>query len=37
MSSQLVLTIIGAINVLMGIAIYAGAETIVTGVHLVTI
>ena len=31
MSPQLVLTIIGAINVLMGIAIYAGAESIVTG------
>ena len=31
MSPQLVLTIIGAINILMGIAIYAGAESIVTG------
>ena len=31
MSPQLVLTIIGAINVLMGIAIYAGAESIVIG------
>jgi len=37
MSPQLVLTIIGAINILMGIAIYAGAESIVTGEHLVTI
>ena len=31
MSPQLVLTIIGAINVLMGIAIYVGAEDIVSG------
>ena len=31
MSPQLVLTIIGAINVLMGIAIYVGAEGIVSG------
>tara|TARA_S200000501_G_scaffold131893_1_gene124681 strand:- start:961 stop:1347 length:387 start_codon:yes stop_codon:yes gene_type:complete len=31
MSPQLVLTIIGAVNVLMGIAIYVGAESIVTG------
>ena len=31
MSPQLVLTIIGAVNVLMGIAIYIGAESIVTG------
>ena len=31
MSPQLVLTVIGAINILMGIAIYIGAENIVTG------
>jgi hypothetical protein len=31
MSPQLVLTVIGAINVLMGIAIYVGAESIVSG------
>ena len=31
MSPQLVLTVIGAINVLMGVAIYVGAENIVTG------
>ena len=31
MSPQLVLTIIGAVNVLMGVAIYVGAESIVTG------
>ena len=31
MSPQLVLTAIGAINVLMGIAIYVGAEGIVSG------
>ena len=31
MSPQLVLTVIGAINVLMGIAIYVGAEVIVSG------
>ena len=31
MSTQLVLTIIGGINILMGIAIYAGAESIVSG------
>ena len=31
MSPQLVLTVIGAINVLMGIAIYVGAEGIVSG------
>ena len=31
MSPQLVLTLIGAINVLMGIAIYVGAESIVSG------
>ena len=31
MSPQLVLIIIGAVNVLMGIAIYVGAESIVTG------
>ena len=31
MGPQLVLTIIGAINILMGIAIYAGAESIVSG------
>ena len=31
MNPQLVLTVIGAINILMGIAIYIGAENIVTG------
>ncbi len=31
MSPQLVLTVIGAINILMGIAIYIGAENIVIG------
>ena len=31
MSPQLVLTVIGAINVIMGMAIYIGAENIVTG------
>ena len=31
MSPQLVLTVIGAVNVLMGVAIYIGAENIVTG------
>ena len=31
MSPQLVLTVIGSINILMGIAIYIGAENIVTG------
>ena len=31
MSPQLVLTVIGAINILMGIVIYIGAENIVTG------
>ena len=31
MSPQLVLTIIGTINVFMGIGIYIGAESIVTG------
>ena len=31
MSPQLVLSVIGAINVIMGIAIYIGAENIVTG------
>ena len=31
MSPQLVLTIIGAVNVVMGVAIYVGAEAIVTG------
>ena len=31
MSPQLVLTIIGAVNIVMGVAIYVGAESIVTG------
>ena len=31
MSPQLVLSVIGAVNVIMGIAIYIGAENIVTG------
>ena len=31
MNPQLVLTVIGAINILIGIAIYIGAENIVTG------
>ena len=31
MSPQLVLTIIGAVNVVMGVAIYVGAESIVAG------
>ena len=31
MSPQIILTIIGALNVLMGIGIYIGAEDIVTG------
>ena len=31
MNPQLVLTVIGAINILMGIAIFIGAENIVTG------
>ena len=31
MNPQLVLTVIGAINILMGISIYIGAENIVTG------
>ncbi len=31
MNPQLVLTVVGAINILMGIAIYIGAENIVTG------
>ena len=31
MSPQLVLTVIGAVNVLMGVTIYIGAENIVTG------
>ena len=31
MSPQLVLTVIGSINIIMGIAIYIGAENIVTG------
>ena len=31
MSPQLLLTIIGAVNIVMGVAIYVGAESIVTG------
>ena len=31
MSPQLVLTIIGAVNIVMGVAIYVGSESIVTG------
>ena len=31
MSPQLVLTVIGSVNIIMGIAIYIGAENIVTG------
>tara|TARA_Y100001970_G_C14115727_1_gene793462 strand:+ start:313 stop:699 length:387 start_codon:yes stop_codon:yes gene_type:complete len=36
MSPQLVLTVIGSVNIIMGIAIYIGSENIVTGGAFVT-